>query len=199
MQRTPTRGKYVFRQIAQLHAECIDQGFLSSLGVPFLTLLYEAIDSESSCVLNIKERQNKVIGFVAGAQGMGPIYRRLLINWPRLFLALLPSIFSFTKMKKIVEIIVLSRTAKPVLHCPRAELLSIAVSKVDRGKGYAETLYESLCENFKTLGVTEFCIVVGDALIPAHRFYRKMGAKVIGTIEVHRGQSSVVYKQDCSS
>lgn len=39
----------VYRQVAQLHAENSNQGFLSSLGPRFLTLLlYQAIDESSS-------------------------------------------------------------------------------------------------------------------------------------------------------
>ena len=45
-----------YRSVAELHAANIDQGFLSSLGVAFLSLMYRAIDEvdESILVVSIK-------------------------------------------------------------------------------------------------------------------------------------------------
>jgi ribosomal protein S18 acetylase RimI-like enzyme len=190
-------SKEAYRQVASLHADSIHLGFLSSLGTPFLALLYEAIDVEPSAVLLIEENQGRIIGFVSGARGMRPIYRRLLARWPRLAVALLPALASPRKLRKILEILFLGRkhgASQPAR--PEAELLSIAVAPEARGTGCAERLYHALCRHFAAEGVPRFCVVVGDALTPAHRFYTRMGAEVIGKVEVHKGEGSVLYSQD---
>lgn len=57
----------------------------------------------------------------------------------------------------------------------------------------AETLYRKLVEDFQARGVDAFRIIEGDALVPAHRFYQRMGATVAGEVEVHEGEASKVY------
>lgn len=183
----------VYRQVAQLHAGNINQGFLSSLGTPFLSLLYEAIDANESSVLLIARHEGQVVGFVTGTEGMGSIYRQLLRRWPSLFLALLPALASPRKLKKIAEILFLGKKAMPLPNLPHAELLSIAVDPDQRGQGHAQTLYQGLVAHFRQRGVCGFRIVVGEKLATAHRFYKRMGAHPVGHIEVHKGQGSTLY------
>ena len=40
-----------YRTVAERHCDYINQGFLATLGVPFLTLICEAIDKDSESVL----------------------------------------------------------------------------------------------------------------------------------------------------
>ena len=61
----------IYRRVAQLHAENINQGFLSSLGLNFLMLLYQAIDESPVSVLILAWEDNQVVGFVSGALGLG--------------------------------------------------------------------------------------------------------------------------------
>jgi ribosomal protein S18 acetylase RimI-like enzyme len=189
----------VYQQVARLHADNIDQGFLSSLGVSFLALLYEAIDANASSVLLLARHEGKVVGFVTGAEGMGSIYRELLRRWPRLALALLPALLSPRKVWKIAEIVFMGRKAQPLPNLPQAELLSIAVDPGQRGLGYAAALYAGLVQHFRERHVDGFRIVVGDSLAPAHRFYQRMGATPVGRIEVHKGQSSVMYSHELAT
>jgi ribosomal protein S18 acetylase RimI-like enzyme len=183
----------IYSQIAQLHAANIDQGFLSTLGTPFLALLYEAIDANESSVLLLAQSEGRIVGFVTGTEGMGPIYRQLLSRLPRLLWALAPSLLSPKKVLKIAEIFLVGKKTQVVLDVPHAELLSIAVDPSQRGQGHAQKLYQDLVQHFLQRGVNRFRIVVGDALGPAHRFYAKMGAEAVGRIEVHQGQASVMY------
>jgi len=138
----------------------------------------------------------KVVGFVAGGCGMGAIYRQMLRRWPRLLLALLPALLNPSKLKRIFEIVWFSRKQKPFPGCPRAELFSIAVLLPARGKGVAERLYQSLVQHFSDKQESAFCIVVGDNLAQAHRFYQRMGAVPMAHISVHQGQGSTLYRHD---
>jgi len=76
-----------------------------------------------------------------------------------------------------------------------AELFSIAVSPKARGKGLAPKLYTRLVEYFKNHDVEAFRIIVGKDLLPAHKFYLKMGAQKEGELELHAGETSTLYIQ----
>lgn len=184
-----------YREVAALHAANINQGFLAKLGVPFLALMYRAIDEATDSVLLVEEQGGRVIGFVSGGLGMGPIYRRMLRHPIRLGLSLLPSLLDPKRLKRIVEILRYGGGSRSPSGMPHAELLSIAVDPVARGTGVAERLYRRLQGHFAQLGVPAFRITVGDSLTPAHRYYQRMGAKAIGRVEVHAGEGSVVYVQ----
>jgi len=188
-----------YRQVAVLHAANIDQGFLATLGVPFLALMYRALDEAEGSVLLTEEQDGRVVGFVSGGEGMGAIYRRMLRYPVRLGLSLLPSLARPKRpkrLKRILEILRYSGGASTGQDLPHAELLSIAVDASVRGTGVAERLYRQLQAHFSQRGVGAFRIVVGDSLAPAHRYYQKMGAKPTGRIEVHEGEGSVVYLQE---
>lgn len=186
-----------YRQVARLHIDGINKGFLSSLGVNFLALLYECIDRSDSGVLIVVKSGGRVVGFVSGAAGIGPIYRMMLRSYGRLFLSLFPVLFSPKKIFRIVETVVFSRgKAIGALDLPDYELLSIAVDSNFRGGGYAKELFGRLVGHCSNNGIAAFKIVVGDALAPAHRFYQKMGAYPIASVEVHKGSGSVVYRKD---
>ena len=186
-----------YRQVAALHAVSIDQGFLATLGVPFLALMYRAIDEAADSVLLTEERAGRVVGFVSGGLGMGPIYRRMLRYPLMLAWTLLPSLWRPARIARILDILRYGRSLPDVdVQLPKAELLSIAVDPEARGSGVAERLYRRLEAHFSGQGIPAFRITVGDALAPAHRFYQKMGAQVAGRMEVHAGTGSVIYVQD---
>lgn len=184
-----------YRRVAELHIACINKGFLATLGPGFLSLVYEAIDEGPDSVLLVSRDGEQIVGFVSGASGMGPIYRRMLRHWPRLAMTLFPSILSPRRLWRILEIVRYSGGAPPSISLPQAELLSIGVDASFRGKSHAETLYQRLCDHFLSRGVSQFKIVVGAPLEPAHRFYRRMGAVPAAQVEVHRREASTVYVQ----
>lgn len=191
-----TREEYI--EVAHIHREGISDGFLSSLGVSFLALLYESIDSSRGSVLRVSRSNGKIVGFVAGTQSLGEVYRLMLKSWFRLFVALLPSLFSPRKIFKIAETVVFSRKkdAGSEGSLPRSELLSISVRAEFRGKGIADQLFNDLVDYFRKQKIRQFKIVVGDALVPAHKFYRRMGACPVNRAEVHKGSGSVIYVRD---
>lgn len=196
MTRSGSASQSSYREVAAIHSQTINQGFLPTLGVNFLTLLYESIDADPNSALFFERFDEKVVGFVAGGRGMGSIYRQMLRRWPRLIWALLPALLSPRKIKRIGEIIWFSRKQKPLPGCPRAELFSIAVLESARGIGVAQRLYQALAQRFTEDGETSFCIVVGNGLAPAHRFYQRMGAVPMAQISVHDGQGSILYRHD---
>lgn len=188
-------GPDVHRQVARLHMENIDRGFLATLGEGFLTQLYAAIDGGDTSVLLVEEEGERVIGFVSGATGMSSIYKRMLRRPFALGVAMLPVVFSLSRLKRIFDILTYSGGSKLPPGVPDAELLSIAVAPEGRGRQVADRLYARLTEHFRANGVERFRIIVGAALEPAHRFYRRMGAEPVGEVQVHEGEVSVLYLQ----
>ena len=183
----------LYRQVAELHVGNIDQGFLATLGVSFVSLMYRAIDEARDSVLLVEEHDGRVVGFVSGGIGMAPIYKRMLRYPFRLAICLLPSVLRPRRILSIMEILRYSRGKDQQADLPKAELLSMAVSSAYRGQQVAERLYRRLVDHFKTSGVPAFKITVGEALAPAHRFYQRMGAAPAGKVEVHDGESSTIY------
>jgi len=180
-------------QVARLHVQCLDQGFLATLGEGFLSLMYEAMDRADGITLLTEERDGRVVGFVTGGSGMGPIYKCMLRSPVRLALAIAPAIVRPRKLRRIIEILRYSGSDTLPPGVPQAELLSLAVAPEWRGKAIADRLYQRLGEEFRARGVSAFRIVVGDSLAPAQRFYQRMGAVEIRQIEVHNGEVSKVY------
>ncbi len=193
LNKSAVKNKGLYRRVAQLHIANINQGFLATLGIDFLALMYEAIDQCDSSVLLVSTVEGEVIGFVSGATGMGPIYRRMLRKWPSLLVALLPSLLSPRRVWRILEVLRYSGGTAGSTGLPSAELLSLVVDPAFRGNSHAENLYRALCEHFTLIGLPAFKIVVGAALTTAHRFYSRMGAQAAAEVAVHRGSMSTVY------
>ena len=187
------------QQVAELHAAGIDRGFLATLGTRFLRLLYRAIDESPAGTLAMEVRDGRVVGFIAGSDGMRPVLRRMLRHPVALAAALLPVLVRPRKLAGILEVLRAGGAddappgAPPL---PRAELLSLAVDPRYRGQGIADALYRTLQARFRERGILAFRIVVGDPLVPAHRFYRRMGARAAARTEVHRGAGSTIYVHD---
>ena len=166
-----------YKAVARIHMKSINLGFLTSLGEDFLVLLYRAIDRDPLSVLIIERKNNQVVGFVAGGTGMRSIFKELLKDWVQLTRVLLPSVFRSSVLRKIFDLVWLAGRSKPIVNVPKAELLSIAVDPDSRSEGVGIKLYRSLETYFLAEGHEAFCIVVGDALEQAHKFYLKAGAE----------------------
>ncbi len=97
-------SKSELRQIAVLHKDNIPEGFISSLGVDFLTMLYGAVQSTPGGILIACSREGAVAGFVSGALSVGSVYKRLLSGYffP-LSLVMLKHALSPGKLKRIME------------------------------------------------------------------------------------------------
>lgn len=188
-----------YKAIAKLHCNHINQGFLATLGVPFLTFLYESIDKDNASTLLVERKGDLVVAYVAAGCGLGPIYKQLLLNPIRLIYSLKNCILSPSKIYKIIELFFMSKNYKLSADLPRQELLSIVVDSSYQGNDYAKNLFEALCSKLRKRGESSFKIVVGNNLERAHAFYKKMGSIPMTEIEVHKGQSSTIYVMQLSS
>ncbi len=178
--------------VACLHREYIKSGFLSSLGLPFLALMYRSMSDSNNTFCIVAKDKNKIIGFASGAISVGAFYKDFLRrNFIKASLVLLPRVFNIRFVKKIFE--TLFYPARKEQNLPKAELLSIVVDEKYRGKGIAQQLFVKLEEEFRNKNIKQFKVVVGSKLIAACKFYEKMGGFFYSEIEVHKGEKSRVY------
>ncbi|MEB8430945.1 GNAT family N-acetyltransferase [Cocleimonas sp. KMM 6892] len=189
------------RAIANLHYQCINLGFLSKLGVNFLFYLYKSMSLSDDVVVVIAKDQDKIIGFITGTQGrFSGVYKHLIKkHLVPVSLILIPRLLRFSNFKKIIEILFYTKGKNDLSDLPKAELLSLAVAKEHRGSGVSQQLFIMLAEHFKEIKIQKFKIVVGEELIGAQKFYEKMGAARERVLEVHSGNSSVIYSVDVKS
>jgi ribosomal protein S18 acetylase RimI-like enzyme len=192
-------SKDIYQQVAQIHIENINQGFLSTLGEGFLTLMYQAIDESPSSTLIVEKYDEKVVGFVAGGSSFNHIYREMFRHLPRLLYTLSPAFLRPSTILKIFKIVSYTNAEKPLGTLSHYELYSIAVKKKSRGKGVAKKLYTGLKHYFDDIEASEFKIVVGKSLTDANMFYIKMGAEPQKEISIHEGAKSIVYRQVLTS
>lgn len=190
----PPRPPSIYRQVARMHIETIGRGFLSSIGEEFLALVYRSIDEDRRSALFVEQEGTRVIGFVSGTTNPRSMYRQLLWHLPAVIWSLRSSLISPKRLAKMCNVARYMRGGGPKLpDLPPAELLSMAVATSHRGCGVAERLFRRLEHRFDEQGVPAFRIIVGEPLVPAQRFYQRMGAQRAAHFEMHQGAKSLVF------
>ena len=190
------KNNSMYIEVAQLHINSMENGFLPTIGVGFLSLLYKCIDESDSAVLIVKYNNKKMVGFVSATNGTSSIYRMLYLHPIRLIIVLLMLVFSLKKLKKIIDIFFYTHGSRRSDY-PNAELLTICVDNSYRRQGIADDLYRKLILHFKKLSIHNFTIIVGGDL-GANSFYVKNGANLVGSIQIHSGPISNIYVHNVS-
>jgi ribosomal protein S18 acetylase RimI-like enzyme len=182
------------RAVAQLHSTGIAEGFLSSLGTPFLARLYRAMARSSDAVLLLTRVDGEVVGFVAGSARPGRFYRWFLrTNAPSAALALLPRALHPRVFFRMMETLRQVRSNRG--DDAAAELFAIAVSGSTRRGGIGAALVGRLEQELVEDGVDELTVVVGASNAGARAFYERLGFSDPDPIQVHRGELSVRYRK----
>ena len=138
---------YKAEDIATLHAQALNQSFLSTLGTPFLTLLYDAMIKDPDTIVLCEVEGSELVGFVTGGLGLRGIYMGLLKKPFSLFWSLKGLVFSFRRIRGVIEILIFSASSREetaltdTMVLPSAELYTIAVNERARGSGAASRLY----------------------------------------------------------
>ncbi len=177
--------------LAQMHRDVIHSGFLSTLPLPFLTLLYIHLIRQEVvfCAFN----QGKINGFVTATAGQKPLIRCFVARNPlRSAIFLLPVIFRKGMIRKLSETYRYNR-ALPPMQLPDPELLSIAVRPGDQSGGIGRMLLEELMDAFARKDIRAFKVIAGEELESANRFYRKNGFVPLAAACVHKGERSNIF------
>jgi ribosomal protein S18 acetylase RimI-like enzyme len=178
-------------QVAQLHIEGISSGFISSLGMKFVTALYEAIIENGTCYGFVTE-DDKVVGFVAFTTNLGRFYKSIIFKKGIRFAFLLArKMLSLKRIRRVFETLFYpSRIEEGEL--PAAELLSIAISPAARRMGLATRLVENGFAEYQKEGIDSLKVLVGAENEAANELYHKCGFEFSGQIENH-GVASNIY------
>ena len=181
------------RSVAALHIHGINTGFISSLGIDFVTALYEAIARSASSFGFAVEDNDKVLGFVAFTTNLSSLYKSIIAKkgW-RFVLLLAGRMFSLKTVKRIFETLFYPSRVKK-MDLPDAELLSIAVDPEKYHNGLATELVRKSLEYCKKIGLDKVKVLVAAANEPANRLYLKCGFKLVGQIDNH-GVTSNIYQ-----
>jgi len=177
---------------AELHRQCIDSGFLSSLGLTFLKNLYRAI---SACPAGFgyawEDPQGRALGFIACAESTGKVFKQVLIR--RGLPVALPLIRFLTRPSVVWRMVqTLRYPAQVSPDVPAAEILSIAIRRQARRRGIATALLGAAMEEFARRGIDRVKVAVGAGNEPANRFYRRCGFELALT-RTHHGLPQNIY------
>ncbi len=173
---------------ARLHAGQIGEGFLSSLGPRFLTVLYRRIVAWPRSFLLVAEEDGAVVGHAAATEDLGGLYRQFLVH-DGLVAGALAAPHLLRRWRLVLE------TARyPSNHgeLPPAELLAVAVDEGARGRGIGRALVLAANDELGRRGVRDARVVVAASNSPAIGLYRSAGYRSSTTIEVHSDTRSEV-------
>ncbi len=179
-------------QVAALHIQCISTGFISSMGIDFVTFLYDAIVKSKSSLGVVAVRNEKVIGFVAFTTNLNKLYKSIIRRKGLKFALLLAgNVLSLRRIKKIFETLFYPSRIKK-MNLPAAELLSIAVAPEEQRKGLAGQLIEKGLRLYRKTGVDKVKVLIGADNKAGNKLYLKSGFELIGQI-VNHGVLSNIY------
>jgi ribosomal protein S18 acetylase RimI-like enzyme len=179
-------------QVAALHIQCISTSFISSMGIDFVTSLYEAIVKSKSSFGVVAVRNEKVLGFTAFTTNLNKLYRTVVWRKGLLFVLLLAgNMWSRKRVKKIFETLFYPSRIKK-MNLPAAELLSMAVKPEERGKGLAGQLIEKGFQHCQKTGADKVKILIGADNKAGNKLYLKLGFELAGQI-INHGILSNIY------
>jgi GNAT superfamily N-acetyltransferase len=180
------------REVAQLHISGISGGFISSLGIDFVTSLYKAIAYSDSSFGYVVKQDGRIIGFASFTTDLGSLYKTVIRkSGARFFLQLAGKAFSWRMMKKMLETLFYPSRIKK-LDLPTAEFLSMVIAEEGRGKGLATKLVQKGFDECAKLGIDKIKILAAVQIGPINKLYEKFGFKVFTQI-VNHGVVSNVY------
>ena len=181
------------RQIAKLHIEGINRGFISSLGIDFVTALYEAIAEAQSCFGIINRETNEVLGFVAFTSDIKKLYKSIIRKKGLRFAFLLANkMFSFKRIKRVLETLLYpSKVKDENTDLPEAELLSIVISPEARRAQKATHLVHKGFDHCYKNAIENVKVMVAADNQAANRLYQKCGFAFAKQIDSHGIPSNI--------
>jgi len=190
---TANSPKEYFNQIAKIHQDEIVEGFLSTLGVKFLSKLYCSLCDSPYAFLYVAVINNRICGFICGSTDTSKVYKYFIMRNGIFILPLIiPKILSFKKIRRIFETLIYPQKKENVV-LPKNEILNFCISSNFQRKGIGKKLFKVLVNEFKSLNLNRIKIVTGANQIKAQKFYESAGAIKFTDIEVHRDSKSFIY------
>ena len=174
--------------IARLHAQQITEGFLTSLGTPFLRRLYARVLRSDDAFLLVDDIDGEVSGFVASVTHLATLYRRFIIR-DGVLAAGRAAPHVLRSLPRVLETL---RYPATTIDLPDAEILSVAVATHHGGRGIGQTLVRAAIDEFRHRKITAAKVVTTADNSRALAMYRACGFVSASDVEVHSGRSSEV-------
>lgn len=177
--------------IARIHATCIVEGFLSSLGQTFLRQLYLAMMQHDGTQVFAVLDGDRVVAFSSVTQDTPRMYRWIMrrrlfrIGWP-----LVRQLFRWTRLKRMLETLFYP-AHEQVRSLPRAELLSFAVAPEARRQGLGVVLCQCRVDWLAGRGVTEAKVAATEGL-HSNEIYPRLGFTRVD-VKDHHGRPLNLY------
>lgn len=182
-------------EVANLHIEGINTGFISSLGIDFVTALYEAIAQDTSSFGFVVEENDRTLGFVAFTEDLDKLYRAVIVKKGIRFILLLArGVFSLRRLKKILETLFYPARIKKA-NLPRAELLSIVIAEEQQGRGLATILMQKGLTECSRRKIEKVKVLVGADNERANKLYLKCGFELVRQIDNHGVLSNIYVRR----
>jgi glycosyltransferase involved in cell wall biosynthesis/ribosomal protein S18 acetylase RimI-like enzyme len=189
--------------LARLHAEGLPDGFLTTLGTTVLSRLYRAMVDDGGCVCLVAELGGTVAGFASGTVSMGAFKRRFILRQgiPVSIAVARGLLLRPGVLRGIVEDLRYGGDApgSDASRLPGAEVMSLAIAPEFRSRGLARQLMAGVVTDLGKLGATEARLLVAPQNREANRLYPAMGFEPAGTITLHRGVKSNIWRARCRS
>ncbi len=176
------------RAIADLHATRIDEGFLTSLGTPFLRRLYARVLRSHDAFVVVDDHDGVTTGFAAGVADLGALYRRFIVHdGLRAGLQAAPRL-----LKNLPRVVETLRYPTMTGGLPEAEVLAVAVAADRSGHGVGQALVRKAIDEFVNHGIRTAKVMTTADNLAALAMYRACGFVAADGLEVHAGRSSEV-------
>lgn len=178
-------------QVAWLHIQGINTGFISSLGIEFVMALYGAIAEDKNSFGFVAVEDDKILGFVAFTTNLSKLYKAIILKRGLHFAFLLAGkMFSLERIKKVLETLFYPGRIRKI-NLPSAELLSIVVAQQGQGKGLATQLVQAGLQECQKREIDKVKVLVGTGNEAANKLYLKCGFELAKQIENHGVVSNV--------
>jgi len=185
-----------FIECARIHSKEIPYGFLPTLGVDFLSSLYEVFSKSKYSFLLLAIEDSRVVGFIAVSLHTKLFFKQYLWTQSYKNLHKIPiSIFGQVFIKKIVEVLKYPFESKisDGGFISNSEIFNFCVADGMQGRGVGQLIFSNAVAQLKDMGVEKLKIVTGHSQMGAQKFYYKCGATLSHKIIVHQGEESLVF------
>jgi ribosomal protein S18 acetylase RimI-like enzyme len=177
-------------RIATLHADQIDQGFLTLLGPSFLRRLYRRIGREPASFLLVAESGGAIEGFIAGSTDVRALYRSFVLR-DGVAAGASAARALVAGWRQVLDTLG-HAGSKGAGIGKGAELLSIAVDPTRQRGGTGTRLVGAFLDELATRGCDAAHVVVGATNAGAIALYEREGFVTVDRFELHAGTESLL-------
>jgi ribosomal protein S18 acetylase RimI-like enzyme len=180
--------RYDLDQIVEVHMSSFPGFFLTFLGLRFLKLLYQEIQSHPRGILHVATIDSRVVGFVAGVTEQSGFYRSLVQRrkWDFAFASVNAVLRKPNIVPRLFKALRKSNDSKAFIP---ACLMSIAVDPNSASVGVGTALIQSFSNEMRCRSISSFCLTTDrDGNENVNSFYRSRNFKLVRTFCTSEGR-----------